>query len=124
MLSGTGWYDQSLSECVLEELDFDVQEPKGFWCVDGGAQKIAADMAKKVEKQAQLFMGSQVMKIDANCEERKKDPTKYVPMTLTITATDPDTGSKSTKKEDYFTIFNSTTLGALQRMDLKDAGLL
>jgi len=42
-------------------------------------------------------------------------------MTLTIKHTDEP--STPTETRDYFAVFNSTTLGALQRMDLKDAKL-
>ncbi|CAH0024589.1 unnamed protein product [Clonostachys rhizophaga] len=51
--SGTGWYDQSLTECVLEELDFhtdDSHNVQYWWCVDGGAQEIAKRMAAKAKK--------------------------------------------------------------------------
>ncbi|KAF4966372.1 hypothetical protein FSARC_5942 [Fusarium sarcochroum] len=126
---GTGWYDQSLTECVLEELDFSTPEQKPgqpkinyWWCIDGGAQMIAKKMAKKIKQPIQY--NSQVVAIDAQVSKRKGedpkkfDPKKYTPMKLRITK------NQTTKEKEYFAVFNSTTLGALQRMDLKDAGLL
>ncbi|KAL2671599.1 hypothetical protein Neosp_014189 [[Neocosmospora] mangrovei] len=118
---GTGWYDQALSECVLEELDFGTPAQDKYpgvqwwWCIDGGAQRVAKLMAEKIKKPVQF--NTQVEAINANVEKRE-NPKDYVPMTLAI-----DNKGKKTKK-DYFAVFNSTTLGALQRMDLKDAGLL
>ncbi|KAF4948055.1 hypothetical protein FGADI_9920 [Fusarium gaditjirri] len=128
---GTGWYDQSLTECVLEELDFatpdQVQgQPKVnyWWCIDGGAQTIAQRMANMIKKPVQY--NSQVVAIDAQLpkrKERKADEKtskieEYVGMKLRINK------NQVIKEKEYFAIFNSTTLGALQRMDLKDAGLL
>ncbi|RMJ16427.1 hypothetical protein CDV36_003861 [Fusarium kuroshium] len=118
---GTGWYDQALSECVLEELDFGTPAQKKYkgiqwwWCIDGGAQRVAQLMKDKIKQPVQF--NSQVEAINANVGKRG-DPHKYVPMTLSV-----DRQGKKTEK-DYFAVFNSTTLGALQRMDLKDAGLL
>lgn len=118
---GTGWYNQALSEAVLEELDFDLPKDgsKQFWCIDGGAQKIAELMRAKVKKQSSIRFNSQVTAINANAADRA-DQKKFVPMTLTVNKT----GEKTSTEEKYFAVFNSTTLGALQRMNLKDAGLL
>ncbi|KAL3590987.1 hypothetical protein FPOAC2_13192 [Fusarium poae] len=120
--SGTGWYDQSLTECVLEQLDFATpKQKKGeppinyWWCVDGGAQTIAERMAKKIKNPVQFK--SQVVAIDAQIPKRK-EKNDYTPMKLEIS------NGQSTKEKEYFAVFNSTTLGALQRMNLKEAGLL
>lgn len=136
--SGTGLYDQSLTECVLEELDFatpkvEPGQPKVnyWWCIDGGAQKIATRMAEKIKQPVQF--NSQVVAIDAQVELRKKkaeerrsragqgkdqEPPEYTGMKVRINK------NRVIKEKEYFAVFNSTTLGALQRMDLKDAGLL
>ncbi|ROV86981.1 hypothetical protein VSDG_10088 [Cytospora chrysosperma] len=115
---GTGWYDQSLTECIMEELDF-VHSHNGFWCVDGGAQKIATLMSQVVNKHVQrIQFNSQVTAINANTRLRA-NPKAHVLMPLKIT----QTRTKTTRTEDYFAVFNSTTLGALQRMDLQNAGL-
>ncbi|KAM0438445.1 hypothetical protein ACHAPT_001194 [Fusarium lateritium] len=121
LASGTGWYDQALSECVLEELDFGTPAQDEYpgvqwwWCIDGGAQRVAKLMKDKIKQPVQF--NSQVEAINSNVEKRK-NPKDYVPMTLSVN----NQGQKTEK--DYFAVFNSTTLGALQRMDLKDAGLL
>ncbi|KAF2498089.1 hypothetical protein BU16DRAFT_559800 [Lophium mytilinum] len=111
----TGWYNQSLAETVLEALDFGVEEPTSVdntkWlCVEGGTQKVARLMADKLVKKPEL--NRQVTKIST-------DQTG----TMTLTIKHADEPSAPTETRDYFAVFNSTTLGALQRMDLKDAGL-
>ncbi|KAF4980211.1 hypothetical protein FZEAL_3722 [Fusarium zealandicum] len=125
---GTGWYDQALTECVLEELDFHTDdEDKGngntqyWWCVDGGAQEIAKKMAEKAKQSVQYH--TQVEAIDAQTDQRK-DPDKFTAIKIRTITTDPATNQSKEKEKDYFAVFNSTTLAALQRMDLKDAGLL
>ncbi|KAF9781077.1 hypothetical protein IL306_014118 [Fusarium sp. DS 682] len=130
-LDGTGWYDQSLTECILEELDFATPDPvkdqpkvNYWWCIDGGAQTIAKRMAKMIKQPVQY--NSQVVAIDAQPlkrKERKVDEEtskieEFVGMKLKINK------NQVIKEKEYFAVFNSTTLGALQRMDLKDAGLL
>ncbi|KAF2803940.1 uncharacterized protein BDZ99DRAFT_511735 [Mytilinidion resinicola] len=111
----TGWYNQSLAETVLEGLDFGIEEPTSIdntkWlCVEGGTQKVARLMADKLVKKPEL--NRQVTKIST-------DPKG----TITLTIKHADEPSAPTETRDYFAVFNSTTLGALQRMDLKDAGL-
>ncbi|RSL83216.1 hypothetical protein CEP51_004657 [Fusarium floridanum] len=118
---GTGWYDQALSECVLEELDFGTPAQEEYpgvqwwWCIDGGAQRVAQLMKDKIKQPVQF--NSQVEAINANVKDRE-NPKKYVPMKLSVNK------QGTTTEKEYFAVFNSTTLGALQRMDLKDAGLL
>ncbi|KAF5638864.1 amino-acid oxidase [Fusarium sp. NRRL 25303] len=131
MTYGTGWYDQSLTECVLEELDFhtpdmdynpatkDIQ----YWrCVDGGAQEIAKRMALKIKKRIEY--NTKVRSIDAQVPlRRERKAGEYTAMKIKTTRTDPKTKKVETKDREYFAIFNSTTLGAFQRMELFDAGL-
>ena len=123
MCSGTGWYDQALSECVLEELDFSTENGDQSWfCVEGGAQKIARMMRKTIQGSVQL--NSRVLAIDAHPDPGMRKPKEHTPITLKIKQTNPYTKKERTFEEDYFTVFNSTTLPALQRMDLRKAGLL
>lgn len=109
---------------MLEELDFTLHGDQKFWCIDGGAQEIAKKMRKKIEdgNKEPIQFHSQVTKINANVKDRG-DKDKYVPITLTIKTNAPDK-EPDTRTEDYFAVFNSTTLGAFERMELQDAGLL
>ncbi|KAF4960491.1 hypothetical protein FSARC_10459 [Fusarium sarcochroum] len=133
MTYGTGWYNQSLTECVLEELDFhtgdkdnnpDTEHIQYWWCVDGGAQEIAKRMAAKAKKRIEF--NTCVRSIDAQLPLRKPDEfkaMKFTPMKLHTVRTDPKTKKVESKDREYFAILNSTTLAALQRMELRDAGL-
>ncbi|RBR19258.1 hypothetical protein FVER53590_08318 [Fusarium verticillioides] len=131
MTYGTGWYDQSLTECVLEELDFHTpdmdddpatKDIQYWWCIDGGAQEIAKRMALKIKKRIEY--NTKVQSIDAQVPlRRERKAGTYTPMKIKTTRTDPKTKKVETKDREYFAIFNSTTLGALQRMELSDAGL-
>lgn len=112
VLSGTGWYDQALTETVLESLDFDAGAP--WFCVNGGVQQVARDMANQLKRKPEF--------------NRQVTAIKTAPdgtMGLRIKHNDPtQTGSPpQTEHRDYFAVFNSTTLGAMQRMDLTEAGL-
>ncbi|KAJ0141401.1 Uncharacterized protein HZ326_15762, partial [Fusarium oxysporum f. sp. albedinis] len=54
---------------------------------------------------------------------RERKAGKYTAMKIKTIRTDPKTKKVETKDRKYFAISNSTTLGALQRMELSDAGL-
>jgi hypothetical protein len=125
--SGTGWYNQALTECVLEELDFhtddaddDKKDIQYWWCVDGGAQEIAKKMASKINKR--IDYNTRVDAIDAQASSRE-NPNEFTAMKLRTTRTDPKTKKTETKDRKYFAIFNSTTLAALQRIETCNAGL-
>jgi monoamine oxidase len=120
-LSGTGWYDQSLTEAVLEHLDFETPEEdnKYWWCVDGGAEKIAEAMRAKIKKPNAIKFDNQVVAIDANIDKSKPRGSE----SLTVTIQDNANGREK-RNEDYFIVVNSTTLGSADRMDLSKAGLL
>ncbi|KAI8316030.1 hypothetical protein K4K61_011058 [Colletotrichum sp. SAR11_59] len=121
---GTGWYDQSLTEAVLETLDFDVPatDPANtndyWWCMDGGAQKIAETMRKRLKDPSVIKYNTQVVGMDANVELNERVRKE---MQLNIKDT---TNGETLEPQRYFTVFNSATLGATNRMDLSNAGLL
>ncbi|EQB53899.1 hypothetical protein CGLO_06344 [Colletotrichum gloeosporioides Cg-14] len=123
---GTGWYDQSLTEAALEILDFEVPESKPelrpqnnyWWCIDGGAQKIAETMRKTLKDPSVIKYNTQVVGMDADIQLRKR-----VKKNMTLNLKDTVTG-EALEAKSYFAVFNSTTLGATNRMDLSNAGLL
>jgi monoamine oxidase len=111
--SGTSWYDQANSETILEFLDFDYPPPENepkkiypWWCVMGGAQQLALNMAKRLENNNIQF-GQKVIGI--NC--------------TTANAAQILIQGQTKYQGEYAGIFNSTTLGAMQQMDLTNAGL-
>ncbi|KAJ3962549.1 hypothetical protein N0V92_000715 [Colletotrichum tropicale] len=127
LLSGTGWYDQSLTEAALEILDFEVPEAKAskseppknyWWCIDGGAQAIAETMRKTLKDPSVIKYNTQVVGMDADIQLKKR-----VKKNMTLNLKNTVTG-ETLEAKSYFAVFNSTTLGAANRMDLSKAGLL
>ncbi|GKT48204.1 putative bifunctional amine oxidase [Colletotrichum spaethianum] len=121
---GTGWYDQSLTEAVLEHLDFDTKKPINdhWWCVDGGAQKIAEVMMKKLKNPECIKFNNQVVAMDAHTSLPRLK-TEEITLRIRDTTAEPKS-LDGERNENYFTVFNSTTLGSMDRMDLSKAGLL
>ncbi|KAJ3541739.1 hypothetical protein NM208_g2594 [Fusarium decemcellulare] len=103
---GTDWYDQAHSETVLESLDFEFFEKTKWSCVMGGAQQLAKRMEGRI----------------------KKKPRFNSPVTA-IRALDKMKVELDIRNEDaihtksYNAVFNTTTLGCLQRIDTRQAGL-
>lgn len=120
--SGTGWYDQSLAEAVLEALDFTVPKDlrtNDYWfCMDGGAQKIAETMHAKMKDPSLIRYNTKVVGMDATIQLNKR-VTKAMQLSLK-----DSTGGKPLESRSYFTVVSSTTMGAMNRMDLSRAGLL
>ncbi|KAH7176966.1 hypothetical protein EDB81DRAFT_773830 [Dactylonectria macrodidyma] len=104
---GTNWYDQAHSETVLESLDFDFDDNVKWYCILGGAQQLAKRMEKKLVTKPKY--NSRVKAI------RVKD-LRDVELAVENNTEDPD-------KTCYDAVFATTTLGCLQHMDLRDAGL-
>lgn len=80
-------------------------------CIDGGTQQVAEKMMEKLTKKPQFNMEVDAISTDSE---------KY--MELLITNKNPSAQNK-TERRKYFAVFNSTTLAALQRMDLKGVKL-
>ncbi|KAI9717798.1 MAG: hypothetical protein M1812_004527 [Candelaria pacifica] len=111
---GTRWYSQAFSEMVLENLDFDYpetpgQQPFKWYCIEGGANILAQEMAKTISKKPSFGKIVTSIKLDG---DDKDDPHNM--------AVELSDGIRSNK---YAAVFNSTTLGAMQRMDLRGAKL-
>jgi monoamine oxidase len=94
-------------------LDFETTTPQDWFCIDGGTQQVASLMAEKLKGRRPQF-NRQVTAIIADTEKGS--------VSLKIKHNEPD--SSEIEKREYFTVFNSTTLGALQQMDLTQAKLL
>ncbi|KAK5651611.1 hypothetical protein OQA88_11884 [Cercophora sp. LCS_1] len=106
--AGTGWYDQALSEAVLESLDFEFNDDssKNTWrCILGGAQQLAINMAATLQGNQPQF-GQRVTAIRA---------TNKLEMQIDIAGT--------TVPAAYNGVFNSTTLGCLGRIDTTGVNL-
>ncbi|KAK2053515.1 hypothetical protein LY76DRAFT_609097 [Colletotrichum caudatum] len=111
-------------EAVLEHLDFATDKPINdyWWCVDGGAQKIAEAIVKKPENPNCIQFNSQVIVIDAHAIPNRNKAEQITPKTRDTQAGPDSRGAE--RDEKYFTVFNSTTPGPMGRMDLSKASLL
>ncbi|KAL8691863.1 MAG: hypothetical protein Q9218_003007 [Villophora microphyllina] len=110
--SGTSWYDEALTEMVLEQLTFSWD---GDWfCVMGGSQEIAKRMFKKLEtKQTdRVQFGKKVTEI---YRLLLKDGTTSGKLAVQVAG--------ESKSREYDAVFNSAPLGNMQRMDLRGLNL-
>lgn len=105
-LSATGWFDESFSENVLESLAFDFYDkdpPDLWWCIDGGTEVV-------VEKLRPLIKGPILMKKRVISIALDKDRPGGDSMVVQV--------AKEESPRYYSTVINTTTLAALQKMDL------
>lgn len=114
--SGTSWYDEALSEMVLEDLNFSGDHK--WYCVMGGAQEIAKRMYAKVEKKKanRVHFGKKVTKIDRILTPFQTEG-HYEPPSLSVKVADEE------KERVYNAVFNSAPLGNMQRMNLRGLNL-
>ena len=112
--SGTGWYDQALSEMILETMNFD-HDKDDWWCIEGGSQEMAKRMYAKIEigkdtKTSRVYFNKKVTKMEY----------------LLHTGNGPEIRlhvAGENEHRDYDAVFNSAPLGSMQRMDLHELNL-
>ncbi len=111
---GTSWYDESLSELVLETINFSAK-PCEWRCVLGGSQVIAKRMFQTLKNPNAIEWEKKVTKMERLLRIQDKKPgADNVKIRVTIQ------GKKTEEKtRDYDAVFNSAPLGAMQRMDLR-----
>ena len=117
--SGSGLYDQSFSEGVIDSMDFDYEsnyiykdKVVEWWCIDGGAQLVpeAMNASLKTPLQKESF-GKRVSKIAYDRKDKGK-----APMRVRVNG--------EAEARSYMTVFATPTLACLQRMDLTELELL
>ncbi|KAF2789884.1 amine oxidase [Melanomma pulvis-pyrius CBS 109.77] len=119
--SASGWYDMAFTENVLESLAFAYndasnqnkeEKPTKWWCIDGGTSVMIKRLLEKLD-QDKIFRGKVVNKmvLDGVGEDKKLPPHKVV-----VTTSNYHTHAEET--HTYSAVINTTTLGALQKMDL------
>ena len=118
--SATGWFDLSFSENVMEDLAFDwgkdVKDPANptkplqvdWWCVDGGTEVMIKKMLEQWKIKVNYRMPVTSIALDKTATA---DVDKMI-----VKHFDPETKKIVTKR--YAAVINSTTLAALQKMDL------
>ena len=129
---GTSWYDEALTELVLETINFSAEADQ-WWCVLGGSQVIAKKMFQTLKKRNAVKWEKRVTKMERlpttqdkpeaqKPEIKEPDEKKREPDNVKIRVF---IQGKEGKEEDreYEAVFNSVPLGAMQRMDLRDLNL-
>ncbi|KAK6333011.1 hypothetical protein TWF718_010835 [Orbilia javanica] len=111
---GTNWYDQAHSETVLESLDFEYSDESSenkWWAILGGATQLAIKMENTLATKP-LFLSP----VTAIRVGNKAD--------MEIDIRRPScTNATAVETREYNGVFNTTTLGCLKRMDIKETSL-
>lgn len=111
--SASGLFDQAFSESVIDSLDF---EPNDDWtCILGGTSLVSDAMQKKLKEKVQFKKRVSKISID---HKISKDSEGNVKPNMFVTCA----GEKETR-DPYVTVFNTTSLACLQRIDLTDLDL-
>lgn len=108
--TSTNLFDQAFSESVMDSFDFDYptkdpEKPVDWFCIDGGTTVLSDSMQKTLKYQPQVRKRVEAISINRKSSEDGNMSVKCAD------ETEPRTG--------YSTVFNTTTLGCLGRMDLR-----
>ena len=110
--TATGLFDQAFSESVIDSFDFDTPTGDGHvdWtCIAGGTSVVTEAMRTKIKGRIEL--NKRVNRISHTDAPNLNEANMRVRC-----ADEPDTRS-------YVTVFNTTSLGCLQRIDLTEMSL-
>lgn len=123
MISGNGWYNQAFTEMVLQNLDHESQEENvEWWCVEGGAQEIAKNMANSLEQKGKVKFNKRVTSMSYVDEDNDGNlEGTYDKVSVTYRE---KVGEKEEEKTNiYDAVFCSVPLGAMEQMDLEGLNL-
>jgi len=135
--SASGWYDMAFTENVFESLAFgyddadnkteekkpgtaekekpsqeDEDQPSRWYCIEGGTVVTIDRIIQKLDAQ-KIFQGKMVTKLALKPKQQEDR----------VTVTMQDCKTKAEEIRHYSAIINTTTLGALQKIDLTDMEL-
>lgn len=128
--SASGWFNEAFSENVLESLAFDYNSPSDskktetdWYCVLGGTTEvIKAMLAKTPGLESKIKKNHWVTKISLlDDKDTKEDASMKVTYNIKD-LTDPE-ADVVTESTEYSAVINTTTLGALQKIDLTDLAI-
>jgi monoamine oxidase len=129
--SASGWYDMAFTENVLESLAFaysdasnqgdaskkdEKEEPIKWWCIDGGTEVMIERLLQKLNKDKnknKILTGKVVNKMVLKNGTTDGGLPKHK---VEVTTRDYNTQVEVTS--EYAAVINTTTLGALQKIDL------
>ncbi|KAJ4377537.1 hypothetical protein N0V83_000362 [Neocucurbitaria cava] len=121
--SASGWFDMAFTENVFESLAFSYsdasnqdkdkeEKPTEWYCINGGTS-ITVDRLVKTLDNGKIFSGKVVNKMVLQAElQAGEAPLHSVAVTMR------DYTSKVEETRVYSAVINTTTLGALQKIDL------
>jgi monoamine oxidase len=113
--TSSGLFDQAFTESVIDSFDFD--NPKGSvqWsCIEGGTSLVAESMAKIIKGTVET--GKRVSSIAIN---RLSDIAGENTPNMIVKCAD-----EATPRNPYATVFNTTSLACLQRIDITQLELM
>jgi hypothetical protein len=113
--TSSGLFDQAFSESVIDSFDFDNPLGKVNWsCIDGGTSLVAKSMAKMIKGTVET--GKRVSSIAIN---RTSDIAGDNTPNMLVKCAD-----EATLRKAYATVFNTTSLACLQRIDITQLELM
>jgi monoamine oxidase len=103
--TSTGLFDQAFSESVMDSFDFDHSAGDVDWhCIEGGTGKLIDAMQDSLRRKPETGKRVQKMSIDRKSREEDGNMSVHV-------------AGESEPRGGYSTIFNTTTLACLSRID-------
>jgi monoamine oxidase len=121
--SASGWYDMAFTENVLESLAFaysdasnqnkdEDEKPTKWWCIEGGTEIMIKRLLQTLDK-GTIFPGKVVKRMVLKKAVKNGELPQH---NVAVTMRDYHTQVEETR--DYSAVINTTTLGALQKIDL------
>ncbi|UKZ79119.1 hypothetical protein TrVFT333_006869 [Trichoderma virens FT-333] len=107
--TGTNLFDQAFAESVVDSFHFDGSsnaDPATWWRIKGGTERLTHEMQRLLQH-AKVQTGKRVEGIYMNPKSAKGEASMSVMC-----------AGERKKREGYHTVFNTTSLGCLGRMDL------
>ncbi|KAK5996863.1 Putative bifunctional amine oxidase [Cladobotryum mycophilum] len=108
--TSTNLFDQAFSESVIDSFDFDYPGTDVKWfCIEGGTSLLTDAITSKLSTPIQTGKRVDVITIDHESTEDGNMSVKVA--------------SEAEQRDGYATVFNTTSLGCLGRMDLRSLEL-
>ncbi|EHK19951.1 uncharacterized protein TRIVIDRAFT_47086 [Trichoderma virens Gv29-8] len=106
--TGTNLFDQAFAESVVDSFHFDGSsnaDPATWWRIKGGTERLTHEMQRRLRTKVQT--GKRVEGIYMNPDSAAREASMSVMC-----------AGERKKREGYHTVFNTTSLGCLGRMDM------
>jgi monoamine oxidase len=117
--TSSGLFDQDFSESVIDSFDFDNPDPSGhvsWFCIDGGTSLVAQRMSQKIK--GMITTNKRVVSISIDRTLSSDKAGDNTPNMIVKVA------GETIPRKPYATVFNTTSLSCLQRIDVTDLELM